>query len=276
MSVKIVCDSSANLSALPGIEFEDVPLKILSGDREFVDDHHLDVDMMVDYLKHVRQRSSTSCPNTDEWLSAFEGADEIYAITLTSNLSGTWASCMQAAKVYQKQHPDARVCVVDSLSAGPEMVLLAEKVREMKLQGLSFDEVSAQVEAYKQRTHLLFALESLKNLANNGRVSPAVAKICEVLSIRLVGTASLEGTLQPLEKVRGEKKALAAIVDGMRQRQFAGGKVRIAHCENEKAAGDLAHLIYCHFPFSDITICPCGGLCSFYVEKGGLLVAFES
>ena len=275
MSVKIVCDSSANIHEMEGIPCQGVPLKIICGDREFVDDVHLDTGDMVDYLKQSRQRSSTSCPNVEDWLSAFEGADEVYAVTITSNLSGAWASCMQAAKTYMEKHPTAKVCVFDSLSTGPEMHLIMEKIREHVLQKLPFEQIRDKVKEYMQRTHLLFSLESLTNLARNGRVSPVVAKACEVLNIRVVGAASDQGTLQPLHKVRGEKRALAAIFTEMLARGYEGGKARIAHCRNELFAASLANLIREKFPHSSIEIRPCGGLCSFYAEMGGLLVGFE-
>ena len=275
MSIKIVCDSSANIHEMDGIPSQSVPLKILCDDREFVDAPGLDVDDMVEYLKKTKQRSSTSCPNVQDWLSAFEGADEVYAVTITSNLSGAWASCMQAAKEYMAQHPHAKVHVFDSLSTGPEMHLIMEKIREHVLAKLPFDQIKEKVSEYMQRTHLLFSLESLTNLARNGRVSPAVAKVCEVLGIRVVGAASDVGTLQPLHKVRGEKKALTTLVSELLARGYEGGKVRIAHCKNELSAKSLAALIKEKFPASNIEIRPCGGLCSFYAELGGLLVGFE-
>ncbi|MBE5776034.1 MAG: DegV family protein [Clostridiales bacterium] len=275
MRIKIVCDSSANVSKMSDAICESVPLKIICGDREFVDSPALDVQDMVDYLKQAKARSSTSCPNVQDWLNAFEGADEVYAVTITSNLSGAFSSCMQAAEEFRKSNPLSRVHVFDSLSTGPEMHLIMEKIREHVLARLPFEQIKEKVTEYMQRTHLLFSLESLTNLARNGRVSPAVAKVCEVLGIRVVGAASDVGTLQPLHKVRGEKKALSALMSEILSRGYQGGKVRIAHCMNELSATSLAAMIREKFPASNIEIRPCGGLCSFYAEKGGLLVGFE-
>lgn len=275
MAAKIVCDSSANVYALAEIDCVSVPLKIICGNDEFVDIPSLDVKSMVDTLKKTKLRSSTSCPNVQDWLNAFEGADEIYAVTLTSNLSGAYAACMQAAEAYTEQHPEAKVHVFDSLSTGPEMHLILEKIREYVQSKLPFEQIKAQITAYMQHTHLLFSLQSLTNLARNGRVSPAIAKVCEVLNIHVVGAASDVGTLQPLHKVRGEKKALTALVGEMLKKNYQGGKLRIAHCQNEESANTLAQLIREQFPAADIEIRACGALCSFYAEMGGLLVGFE-
>lgn len=275
MAVKIVCDSSANVHDLSQVSLESVPLKIICGNEEFVDVPHMDVSNMVDTLKKTKLRSSTSCPNVQDWLSAFEGADEVYAVTITSNLSGAYAACAEAAKEYQEKYPGAMVHVFDSLSTGPEMHLILEKIREYVLNKLPFDQIRQRVTEYMKSTHLLFSLESLTNLARNGRVSPAIAKLCEVLNIRVVGAASDVGTLQPLHKCRGEKKALSSLVAEMLERGYNGGKLRIAHCQNESFAHALVALVREKFPACDAEIRPCGALCSFYAESGGLLVGFE-
>ena len=118
-------------------------------------------------------------------------------------------------------------------------------------------------------------LESMKNLANNGRVSPIVAKFAGMLGIRVIGKASDVGTLEQLEKCRGEAKTLPTIVDQMIRLGYSGGKVKIAHCLNEPAANKLKSLIKQKYHNADIDIYPCRGLCSFYAERGGLLIGFE-
>ena len=126
-----------------------------------------------------------------------------------------------------------------------------------------------------EHTHLLFTLRSLNNLAKNGRVSPAVAKIASVLRICIMGRASDEGTLEPLQKCRGEKRAMAALFDKMKEIGFKGGTVRIDHCLNLEGAHQLKDMILSAFPSSDIIIGECRALCSYYAERGGLLVGFE-
>ena len=276
MSFKIVSDSASNILRLPGIDYACVPLKILTDEKEYVDNEHLDVAQMVSDLKQYKGRSSTSCPNVQDWLNAFGDAKYVVAIAITSNLSGSCNAAFQAKQQYEQEHPGAKVLVVDSLSAGPEMGLLIEKCKELILQKLPIEQISEKLEAYRQKTHLLFSLESLNNLARNGRVSPAVARIAGVLGIRAVGRASDEGTLEQLHKCRGEKKALETIFSEMKLRGFRGGKVRIAHCLNSGAANALKEAILGVFPKSDVRVDPTTGLCSFYAEQGGLMIGFES
>lgn len=118
-------------------------------------------------------------------------------------------------------------------------------------------------------------LESLKNLANNGRVSRIVASAAGILNIRLIGKASDEGQLEQLAKSRGEKKALPTLAQLMQKLGYAGGRVRISHCSNEAVALKLKALIQEEFAKAQVEIYKARGLVSFYAEKGGLLVGFE-
>ena len=276
MKFKIVSDSSANIFSFPGVAHVSVPLRINAGDKEYVDDENLDVARMVAQLREYKGRSGTSCPNVHDWLQAFEGADRVFAVAITSNLSGSCAAALEAKAIYEEMHPEARVCVLDTLSTGPEMRLIMEKLRQWIGEKLDYEKIREDIAAYMKKTHLLFSLESLTNLARNGRVNPAVAKIAGVLGIRVVGAASAEGTLQQLHKCRGEKKALDTLVEEMLLRGYRGGKTRIAHCFNSEAAQALKEKVLAKFPKADIFIEPTGALCSFYAEQGGLLVGFES
>ena len=243
MKFKLVADSSANLFTMPGVEYTSVPMKIITTQAEYVDEPALDVAAMVDALKVTKGKSGTSCPNMNDWLQAFEGADRIFAVTITSNLSGSHASAVQAAVEYEETHPGAKVCVIDSLSAGPELGLILDKLRVWIEEGREYNQMVEDIRVYQSHTHLTFSLESLTNLARNGRVNSAVAKIAGVLGIRIVGVASEVGTLEALHKCRGEKKALETIVQEMSRRGYAGGCVKIAHCFNENAANGLKELI---------------------------------
>lgn len=276
MTYKIVSDSASNVLQFTGAPFASVPLKIITTQAEFTDDANLNVASMVEQVKNTKGKSGTSCPNIYEWIKAFGDADCVFAVTITSNLSGSCAAAKQAAEEYCQKKPGAKAYVIDTLSAGPEMRLIIEQLAAWIGEGLSFEEICEAVKAYMKRTHLLFSLESLTNLARNGRVNPAVAKIAGVLGIRIVGAASEVGTLQQLHKCRGEKKALETIVEEMTGRGFAGGKVRIAHCLNLQAAEDLKARICSAFPESNVELEQTTGLCSFYAELGGLMIGFES
>ncbi len=273
--IKIVVDSSADTLELEGVPFACAPLRILTAEKEYVDDATLDVAEMAEELSRYNGKSSTACPGVGDWLAAFGEAERVVCVTITSNLSGSYNAACIAKQDYEELHPGRQVCVVDSLSAGPELRLMLEKLREDILAGLDFAGVCAAIREYAKTTRLLFMLESMRNLANNGRVSPLVARAAGLLGIRAVGKASDRGTLELLHKCRGEQKALEAIVESMHRLGFAGGRVRVSHCGNPGAADKLREMIVRRFGPCSCRIYPARGLCSFYAEQGGLLVGFE-
>lgn len=275
MKIRIVADSSANLCTTPDNSIVSVPLTLRTDEREFVDNEALDIKEMTDYLASYKGKSGSACPSSQDWVDAFGDAEEVYAIAITSNLSGSFNSLRIAKEQYEEEYPGRKVCIIDSLSAGPELKLIVEKIQELSAAGKSFEEICDEVTAYQNETHLVFMLKSLTNLANNGRVNPAIAKIAGVLNILVVGIASDVGTLEQKEKARGEKKAILALRKIMDNMGYKGGKARIDHCFNEPDAIKIKELILSVYPDADVTIGINRGLCSFYAESGGILVGFE-
>ena len=127
IDAKIVVDSSANLTfGCPHIA--SVPLKIITDEKEYIDDETLNVSAMVWDLQSYTGRSSTACPSPQDWLEAFGDKPYVFCIAITSNLSGCCNAAYIAKADYEQEHPDRKVCVIDSLSTGGEMELIAEKI----------------------------------------------------------------------------------------------------------------------------------------------------
>ena len=272
---KIVADTSCDLFALKHTAFACAPMKIITAEREFIDDETLNVSEMVTYLDKYKGKSKSSCPNTADWLAAFDGADDVFCVTITSGLSGSYNSACSAKQIYEAENNGKRVFVIDTLSAGPEVTLIVEKLEECIEKGLPYEEICSIVTAYLQKTGLIFMLKSLKTFANNGRVSPIVAKLVGIAGLCIIGKASLQGTLEPMHKCRGEKSSLETLVNDLEKEGFRSGKISIGHCQNEAGAQMLKEMILAKFQNAVIEIHKFRGLCSFFAEKGGILVGFE-
>ncbi len=275
MKVKIIADSSCDIYELNGIDFQSVPLTISSNERSFVDDENNNLDEMLSYFASHEGRSFTSCPNINDWLQAYEGADELYVVTITSGLSGSYNSARLAANMYAEKNPQAKVHVFDSLSTGPEMRLMIDKIAELVKQNKSFDDVVSAVLDYKKYNRLFVVLESFKNLANNGRVSKTVARIAGILGIRILATASKEGTIETKSKCRGEKGVLKGCLESIVEAGYRGGKVYISHCRNSMFANNLKNSILSLYPKAKVLVYEARGLCSYYAEKGGVILGCE-
>lgn len=275
MNFKIVSDSSCDLLTFEGVDFDTVPMKVSTDKKEYIDDRQLNIDQMLTDLKNHKGRSFTACPNTSEWLKAFDGADNVFAVTITSALSGSFNSASAAKEIAEKENSDKHIYVIDTLSAGPEMLMIIEKLKSMISSGYSFNLIKESIIEYQNHTHLLFSLESMHNFVQNGRVSRVAALAAGTLGIRVVGMASNKGTLEMVGKQRGEAKTIMRLVEEMEKRGYAGKKVRIGHTQNENGAATLKEKMLEKYPAADVIFYPMRGLCSYYAEIGGILVGFE-
>ncbi len=274
MNYIIVSDSSSNVLAIPGAKFESVPMKVRT-ENEYIDNAQLDLQAMVEDLRNHKGKSGSSCPSVGEWVEAFGDAEMVFCTTISKNLSGSYNSAMQAAAAYMEEHPGRKVYVFDSLAAGPQQAFLIEKMIQLAEEGLDFDTIVEQVLDYHNHTHILFCLESMLNLARNGRVPMAVAKIAGMLGIRVCGDVK-GGQITPVHKPRGAKKATETLVEMLKERGFYdGAQLRIAHCFGQTQAQDLVDAVVAQFPNTRVTIEPTTALCSFYAEAGGLMIGFE-
>lgn len=275
MKRKIVADSSCDMWELNGVDFAVAPITISTDNKHYVDNQELDVHLMSEELAKYKGVSHTACPSVGSWLDCYEGYDEVFVVTLTGAMSGTYNSAMTAKGIYEEENENVKVHVFDSLSTGPEMRLLIEKLKEMIEEDLPFEEIVEKGQDYLNHSRLFFALKSLHNFAMNGRVSKAVASAIGVLNISIFATASAEGTIQQISKCRGEKKVVKSMIEHLENAGYHGGKVRISHANNLKLAHNVRDKILELYPHADIIVYPMGGLCTYYAEIGGLLVGCE-
>lgn len=275
MKRKIVADSSCDMWELNGVDFAVAPMTISTDNKHYVDNQELDVHLMSEELAKYKGVSHTACPSVGSWLDCYEGYDEVFVVTLTGAMSGTYNSAMTAKGIYEEENENVKVHVFDSLSTGPEMRLLIEKLKEMIDEDLPFEEIVEKGQDYLNHSRLFFALKSLHNFAMNGRVSKAVASAIGVLNISIFATASEEGTIQQISKCRGEKKVVKSMIEHLENAGYHGGKVRISHADNLKLAHNVRDKILELYPNADIIVYPMGGLCTYYAEIGGLLVGCE-
>ncbi|MGI6027800.1 MAG: DegV family protein [Candidatus Heteroscillospira sp.] len=279
MKYGIVVDSGCDLRVPPAgeglIDFTRVPLKLDIGEQQFVDDFDLDVPGFMAAMYAHKGRTGSAAPSPHTWLSAYEKSENVFVITITGSLSGSFASAQVAAKMFREQYPERNIYLIDSKSAGAEISLLAHRLAELMLEGLEFSAIRSHINEYQRRTYLLFALQSMENLIKNGRVSRLAGNIAGILGIKILGIASDEGTLELLHKLRGKLKVYDKMIAEMLERGYNGGRVIIGHCFNQEAADYLAENIRSRFRDCEIHIMPTSGLCSYYAERGGILLGFE-
>ncbi|HFH9838506.1 TPA: DegV family protein [Streptococcus suis] len=276
---KIVVDSGCDYRQLknlaPDTEFISVPLTIQVGDQAFVDDANLDIDHMMEVMEASKSAAGSACPSPQAYQAAFEGAENIIVMTITGGLSGSFNAARVARDMYLEEHPEVNIHLIDSLSAGGEMDLIVDEINRLIATGLEFEELVQAVTTYQENSKLLFVLAKVDNLVKNGRVSKLVGTVVGLLNIRMVGEASSEGKLELLQKARGHKKSVAAAFEEMKKAGYNGGRIVMAHRNNDKFFQQFSELVKSTFPNAIVDQVATSGLCSFYAEDGGLLMGYE-
>ncbi|HFI0451533.1 TPA: DegV family protein [Streptococcus suis] len=276
---KIVVDSGCDYRQLknlaPDTEFISVPLTIQVGDQAFVDDANLDIDHMMEVMEASKSAAGSACPSPQAYQAAYEGAENIIVMTITGGLSGSFNAARVARDMYVEEHPEVNIHLIDSLSAGGEMDLIVDEINRLITTGMEFDELVQAITTYQENSKLLFVLAKVDNLVKNGRLSKLVGTVVGLLNIRMVGEASSEGKLELLQKARGHKKSVAATFEEMKKAGYNGGRIVMAHRNNDKFFQQFSELVKSTFPNAIVDQVATSGLCSFYAEDGGLLMGYE-
>lgn len=287
MSWAIVADSSCNLRSwkpqAPDTTFVSVPLTIHVGGEEFIDDANLDVAELNRAVAQESQASSSSCPSVGVWAEEFRRADNVVAITISANLSGSYEAANTARTMvldeFMRDHAGImtgkNIFILNSRATGGKMELIVELLDRYLTTNPSFDDVVAYLEKLDAASTVVFSLSSFDNLVKNGRVPRLAGSIASKLNIRMLGTASAEGTIKIVGPTRGEKKMYRKTIEVMASDGYHGGLVYIDHVDNEKSANELKALIEAQWPQAEVHILPCGGLCSYYAEESGLIIGYE-
>lgn len=289
MGWAILADSSCNLRVYhpkaSDAVYRVAPLKINIAGREYVDDASLDVAELNRLIIEETAASSSSCPSVGEWAELFRSADNVIAITISANLSGSYEAACTARNIimdeYTREHAGVvagkNIYVLNSRATGGKMELIVELLDAFLAHNPSatFDEVVAYIEHLDQCSTVLFSLSSYDNLIKNGRMPRLAGSIASKLNIRMLGCASDEGTIKIVGPTRGEKKMFRKVVSSMEGMGFKGGLVYIDHVDNERAATELKGEIEAAWPSATVRLLPCGGLCSYYAEESGLIIGFE-
>lgn len=278
MKWKILTDTGSNIREITNLPedttFDLIPLILHVDKKDFVDVPSLDIEELIGAVKGSSS-SSSACPAPGAYAEKFSGADNVICFTLSSELSGSYNSAELGKSIALEQNPDANIHIFNSRSAGGELDLLVKKAISLVDEGKDFDEVIAGLTDYHANTHKGYMLKSIENLVKNGRVNKVVGSLVGLLNIHVIGIRSNEGTIEMSNRARGEKKALKIFLKDLIENGYSGGKMELAHVLNPDLADTFADQVREKFPNADINIVPTSGLCSFYAEKGGLMVGYE-
>ena len=278
MSFHIVCDSCTDLTEedLKKGCYTLVPLTLLVDGEEIIDDETFD---QADFLAKVaasKESVKSACPAPESYMEAYSKADDIYVVTLSAELSGSYNSAVLGKNLYEEENGTKNIHVVNSRGAATTQVLIARKLNEYASQGMPFEEVVDKIEEYTTSLRTYFVWETLEVLRKNGRLSRLSATIAGALNIKPVMIGTRDGVIQKAAQARGMKKALAKMVEhmGSEGRDLTRRQFVISHCNCYERAVYVKELIKKHLHAEDIDIVDTKGVSSLYACDGGIIVSY--
>ena len=298
MSFQIIGDSCMDLTDTmekDHAHFRTVPLRLEVGGVTIIDD---EVFRQADFLQRVKASPDcpkTACPSPEDFLRAFEdGPEDLFVITLSEHLSGTFNAACIAKKLFEEQHgaDNKNIAVISSDSGCAGETRLGLLCYDLCCRETPFAEIVERLHAYVPKLQTFFVLEDLSTLRKNGRLSGTAAFFATALNIKPVLHA-VGGEIRKFDQTRGVERALRRMcaaateqakkigtlrsaahpADRIKSRLALPVRAVIAHCNAPERAAFVREELLRIVPFDEIDIVPTHGVSTVYASDGGVVLA---
>ncbi|VTS17970.1 fatty acid-binding protein, DegV family [Streptococcus porcinus] len=195
--------------------------------------------------------------------------DDLLYIAFSSVLSGTYQSALIAREMVLEEYPDAVIEIVDTLAAAGGEGYLSILAAEARDKGRSLQETKAMIEDILPRLRTYFLVDDLYHLMRGGRLSKSSAIIGSLASIKPILWINRAGSLVPIAKVRGRKKAINEIMKQV-VGDIAHSTVIIGYSDDLESAQKLRDALLENPQISDVLIMPIGPVIAAHVGPNTL------
>ena len=277
MGYRIIVDSCGELTdemKRSGL-YETASLSMQVDGVTIADDETFD---QADFLKRIAaspECPKSSCPSPEKYMELYRcDAERVYAVTLSSELSGSYNSAELGKKLYKEEYGGKKIHVFNSRSASVGETLIALKIQECEEAGMPFEEVVSAVERYIEGQHTYFVLENLDTLRKNGRLTGIKSIVASALNIKPVMGSTPKGTICQLGQARGMKRALDKMVDYIvRNAVNTEEKIlAIAHCNCPERAEQVRKMLLDRVNVKSSFVVDTAGISTMYANDGGIIV----
>ncbi len=281
-AVVIVTDSSADLpdSVLDRHGIALVPLQVMFGNSTFQDRVELRPEEFYRRLRETVELPTTSQPTPAAFIQAFrdarQEADEVVAVLLGSNLSGTFASAQAALRAGGVQG----VHLVDSRLASLGVGLLALRGAELAAKGWTGTRIAAELTRLRAQSGMLLTVDRYDNLLRSGRISRGKAWLAGMLDVKPILSFDGEGHVVPIERVRGRDNLEARVLALLDQRLTPRPRVvrfGVAHADAPEVAHRMCAALIEKYDPQDCFVTLATGVLGTHVGPGawGIFYQFE-
>lgn len=253
------CDLSLNM--IKDLDINYIGLVCNINKKEIIEDCGQTLNYK-DFYDLIRDGAmpTTSQINSFRFYEEFErhikNEKAIIYIAFSSGLSGTYNSSIIARNDILEKYPDADISIIDSKAASSGFGLLVFYAAQLKKQGKTKEEIVQWLEDNKLKTCHFFTVNDLNHLKRGGRISPTSAAIGNLLNIKPVLYVDDEGHLKNFAKAKGNKKALATLLEKLDDHIVnpEDQYIFISHSDNLEGAETLASMIRSKYNVKDIFI----------------------
>lgn len=276
MGYKIVVDSCCELPAKlkKDERFQIIPLGLEVDEELIWDDESFKQKEFLEKVAASPQCPKSSCPSPEKFMEAYQcEAEEVYVVTLSSHLSGSYNSAELGKSLYCEKYGEKKIHVVDSESASCGETQLAIRIMRYKEAGLSYEETVEKIEVFKRKMRTYFVLDNLETLRKNGRLTGVKALVASTLSIKPVMVGNL-GVIEQKSQAIGINKALAKMADCLVAdvHQTETRTLMITHCNCPERAQYMRSLMEKRAAYKNVMIMDTAGVSTMYANDGGIIV----
>lgn len=223
------------------------PLTVEINGEVFKDVFEMDGATLYEAIKNGAQ-PKTSQVSPDTFLTEFEelaksGEEGLY-VSFTGELSGTYNTAQMIRNQLLETYPDLKLIIIDSKCASfGEGLVIKEAVR-LRDEGNTLEEIATKIEKYAKSMNHIFTVDDLNFLARGGRLSKTSAVLGGMLNIKPILSLQ-DGKLVPIEKIRGQKKAINYMVDFVEKKggDFSNKIIGICHSNDHELAATVQNAL---------------------------------
>jgi DegV family protein with EDD domain len=251
----IVLDSTADLpdAADRFPNWRVVPLYVRFGDESLRDGVDISAAEFYGRLRGSSAFPTTSQPTPGDFLACYEelgGYERIFSLHISARVSGTFASAETAAR-----EVGGRVRAVDTETASASIAMLALAIQRRLERGTSDEEIEGLVDRYRRERGLLFTVDTLEFLQRGGRIGKAAAFAGTLLQVKPI-LSIRDGEVEPVKRVRGERKAFAELATALETETEDEPEYRlgVAHAAAPERAAELEALVRQQRPRAELEL----------------------
>ncbi|SOB99607.1 DegV family protein with EDD domain [Ureibacillus xyleni] len=275
--IKIITDSSADLPVkyIEQYDIEVIPIIVTLDGKNYREKIDISSEEFLKRMFTSNELPKTSQPSPAtfvESFSKFGQNTDILCLTVSSGLSGTY----QSACIGKDLSNSSNVTVFDTLAASLGHGLQVIRAAELAKQGLTVEEIVANLTEYRKNMNILVILNTLENIVKGGRLSKFEGSLAKILNIKVILERVEGGKVEVLEKVRGMKRLQNRVLELIHERgkDLSDVTIGISHSGNFDEVETLKQNLFQRFNPKEIIVNYMGAAIGTYAGKDGMIIAF--